>query len=76
MVQIPHSAANTDGANPTGTIFNDTSSFQVRKNGTSAPAVFIFVKEDGAISGWNPTVDSTHAIKAVDNGNRGAIYKV
>jgi uncharacterized protein (TIGR03118 family) len=75
VVQIPHSASNTEGANPTGTVFNDTSSFQVRKNGTSAPAVFIFVNEDGTISGWNPTLDSTHAIKAVDNGNRGAIYK-
>jgi len=75
VVQIPHSAGNTEGANPTGTVFNSTSSFQVRKNGTSAPAVFIFVNEDGVISGWNPTLDSTHAIKAVDNGNRGAIYK-
>src|SRR5437870_10466565 len=79
VVQIPHSANNTDGANPTGTVFNDTSSFQVRKNGTAAPAVFIFVSEDGSISGWNPTLDSTHAIKAVDNGtNRGvnaAVYK-
>src|SRR5438034_5634591 len=34
VVQIPHSANNTDGANPTGTVFNDTTSFQVRKNGT------------------------------------------
>ena len=79
VVQIPHSASNTDGANPTGTVFNDTTSFQVRKNGTSAPAIFIFVSEDGSISGWNPTLDPTHAIIAVDNGaNRGvnrAIYK-
>jgi uncharacterized protein (TIGR03118 family) len=37
------------------------------------------VSEDGSISGWNPTLDLTHAIIAVDNGtNRGvnrAIYK-
>ena len=49
------------------------------KNGTSAPALFIFVSEDGSISGWNPTLDQTHAIIAVDNGtNHGvnsAIYK-
>jgi uncharacterized protein (TIGR03118 family) len=75
VVQIPHSVGNTDGANPTGTVFNDTTSFQVRKNGTAAPALFIFVNEDGAISGWNPTLDSTHAIRAVDNGSQGAIYK-
>ena len=46
---------------------------------TRSPAVFIFVSEDGSISGWNPTIDPTHAIIAVDNGtnttmNR-AIYK-
>jgi uncharacterized protein (TIGR03118 family) len=75
VVQIPHAAGNTEGANPTGTVFNDTASFEVRRNGTSAPAIFLFVNEDGVISGWNPTVDSTHAIKAVDNGNREAIYK-
>ena len=43
------------------------------------PARFIFVSEDGSISGWNPTLDQTHAIIAVDNGtNHGvnrAIYK-
>jgi uncharacterized protein (TIGR03118 family) len=75
VVQIPRSAGNTEGANPTGTVFNPTQSFQVTKNGTSAPAIFIFVSEDGSISGWNPTLDSTRAIKAVDNGNRGAVYK-
>jgi uncharacterized protein (TIGR03118 family) len=41
--------------------------------------LFIFVSEDGSISGWNPTVDPTNAIIAVDNGtNRGvnhAVYK-
>jgi len=51
----------------------------VTKNGTSLPARFIFVSEDGLISGWNNTLDPTHAIIAVDNGtNRGvnrAIYK-
>src|SRR5438552_355502 len=78
VVAIPASAANPDGATPTGTVFNDTGFFQVTKNGTSASALFIFVSEDGVISGWNPTLDETHAIIAVDNGARGhnrAIYK-
>jgi uncharacterized protein (TIGR03118 family) len=75
VVQIPTSAQNNDGANPTGIVFNDTQSFQVTKNGTSAPAIFIFVSEDGSISGWNPTLDATHAIIAVDNGAHDAIYK-
>src|SRR5947207_9207780 len=76
---IPTAARNKDGGNPTGIVRNGTAFFQVTKNGNSAPALFIFVSEDGSISGWNPTLDGTHAIIAVDNGtNRGvnrAIYK-
>src|SRR5437867_3725678 len=79
IVEIPRAARNRGTANPTGVVFNDTQSFQVTKNGSSAPARFIFVSEDGSISGWNQTLDPTHAIIAVDNGtNRGvnrAIYK-
>src|SRR5437660_2611111 len=79
VVEIPTAARNRDGGNPTGIVFNDTTFFEVTKNGTSAPAIFIFVSEDGSISGWNPTLDGTHAIIAVDNGtNRGvnhAVYK-
>jgi uncharacterized protein (TIGR03118 family) len=79
IVQIPTAARNRGTGNPTGVVFNNTPFFQVTKNGTSGPAFFIFVSEDGSISGWNPTVDGTHAIIAVDNGtNRGvnrAIYK-
>jgi uncharacterized protein (TIGR03118 family) len=79
IVTIPTAARNRGTANPTGVVFNNTASFQVTKNGTSAPARFIFVSEDGSISGWNPMVDPTNAIIAVDNGtNHGvnrAIYK-
>jgi uncharacterized protein (TIGR03118 family) len=79
VVTIPTSKQNRGTGNPTGQVHNDTLFFQVTKNGTSAPAIFIFVSEDGSISGWNPTLDATNAIIAVDNGtNRGvnrAIYK-
>src|SRR5258708_28123525 len=79
VVTIPTAARNRGTGNPTGVVFNGTTFFQVTKNGTSAPALFIFVSEDGSISGWNPTLDLTHAIIAVDNGtNRGvnhAVYK-
>ena len=79
LVTIPTAARNKDGGNPTGIVRNGTAFFQVTKNGVSAPARFIFVSEDGSISGWNPTLDGTHAIIAVDNGtNLGserAIYK-
>jgi uncharacterized protein (TIGR03118 family) len=62
------------GANPTGIVFNNTPFFQVTKNGVSAPAFFIFVSEDGTVSGWNPTVDQTNAIVAVE-GREDNIYK-
>jgi uncharacterized protein (TIGR03118 family) len=79
VVTIPKAARNKGDGNPTGNVFNSTSFFVVTKNGVSGPARFIFASEDGSISGWNPTVDGTHAIIAVDNGrnngNNRAIYK-
>ena len=79
VVTIPTAARNKTQGNPTGIVSNTTSFFKVTLNGNSQPARFIFVSEDGSISGWNPTLDGTHAIIAVDNGtNKGsksAIYK-
>ncbi len=75
VVIIPRSASNTDGANPTGTVFNSGSGFVVTRNGVSGPSIFIFVSEDGSISGWNPDVSPDHAILAVDDGDEGAVYK-
>src|SRR6266446_9246968 len=78
VVTIPTSARNKGGGNPTGVVFNGTGVFKVTLNGNSQPALFIFVSEDGSISGWNPTLDGTHAIIAVDNGtnlgSKRAIY--
>ncbi len=60
---------------------NSTSSFVVSQGGASGPAAFIFVTEDGTISGWNPKVagtgtgPSTNAVLAVDNSASGAVYK-
>lgn len=75
VVTIPASATNTDGANPTGIVFNSGPGFVVSENGVSGPSIFIFVSEDGSISGWSPTVVSDHAIIAVDDGAEGAVYK-
>jgi uncharacterized protein (TIGR03118 family) len=79
VVTIPTNARNKDGGNPTGIVFNGTAFFKVTLNGNSQPAVFIFVSEDGSISGWNPMLDGTHAIIDGDNGtNNGtnrAVYK-
>ena len=77
IVTIPLPKGQTEGnATPTGAIFNFTSAFVVHNdaNTKSAPAVFIFVTEDGTISGWAPSVDGTHAILAKDRSGK-AIYK-
>ena len=69
------------GAAPTGNIFNSTSDFVVTEGSASGPSQFVFATEDGTISGWNPDVDLTHAIIAVDRSNvrqgklLGAVYK-
>src|SRR6266516_1601582 len=60
VVTIPTAARNRDVGNPTGQVRNTTPFFQVTKNGHSAPAFFIFVGEDGSISGWSPIVDPTN----------------
>ena len=75
VVTIPASTSNTEGANPTGNVANSTSFFKVTKNGNSLPSTFIFVSEDGSISGYNAALDPTNAIIAVDNGATGAVYK-
>ncbi|HME87600.1 MAG TPA: TIGR03118 family protein [Chthoniobacterales bacterium] len=79
VVTIPTSKQNRGSGNPTGIVRNDTPFFNVTKNGISKPAKFIFVSEDGSISGWNQSLDPMHAIIAVDNGtNKGvntAVYK-
>jgi uncharacterized protein (TIGR03118 family) len=75
VVAIPPSATNTEGANPTGIVFNSGPGFVVSSGGISGPSIFIFVSEDGSISGWNPTVSLNQAIIAVDDGEEGSVYK-
>lgn len=63
------------GGGPTGLAFNTTDKFTIHSAGKSGPARFLFVTEAGIIAGWNPHVDATQAIVALDNSSRGAIYK-
>jgi uncharacterized protein (TIGR03118 family) len=63
---------------PTGVVFNGSpTDFLVAGPGTHA--IFIFVTEDGTISGWNPGVNATNAILKVDRSDKGssdgAVYK-
>jgi uncharacterized protein (TIGR03118 family) len=80
VVTIPLLGGGPGGA-PTGNVFNGTSDFAVSLGGASGPSQFIFATEDGTISGWNPSVDLTHAIIAVDRSTvrqgkfLGAVYK-
>src|SRR5262245_3575929 len=95
VVSIPAPGDPTGASGtPTGTVFNIASgsgAFKITDGTHTAPAVFLFVTEDGTIVGWNPGVDptgkfdgpggvSTHAVIAVDNSANpsaadGAVYK-
>ena len=73
VVTIPPPGQSGSSA-PTGTVFNYTLSYLIHQGGAQAKAIFLFVTEDGTISGWNPTVNATNAVIAV-NRNGKAIYK-
>ena len=77
IVTIPPPLGSDPGtsASPTGIVFNPTTAFVVTSGSTSGAAAFIFATEDGTVSGWNPTVDPTNAVLAVDNSAEGAVYK-
>jgi uncharacterized protein (TIGR03118 family) len=77
---------NPGTAAPTGQVFNtntEPNSFAVTEGSNTATSRFIFATEDGTISGWNPAVDPTNSILAVDNSTnpdagadgQGAVYK-
>ena len=75
VVTVPPARGSKSGS-PTGTVFSAYSgAFMVTENGKSGTSGFLFDSEDGTISGWNPLVDQTHAIIAVDNSKTGAVYK-
>jgi uncharacterized protein (TIGR03118 family) len=77
-VKIPNAPSQPAPGSPTSAIFNGAASDFLLASG--APAVFIFVTEDGTVQGWNPSVNATTAIIKVDNSqvpnkNKGAVYK-
>ena len=72
VVTIPTAARNREGGNPTGIVFNSTGGFVITENNLSGPSFFIFVNEDGAISGWNPQVALDHAVRVLDIQDRQA----
>ncbi|HLZ90950.1 MAG TPA: TIGR03118 family protein [Candidatus Acidoferrum sp.] len=79
VVTIPPAPGTTVPGSPTGDVFNITignpmASFPVSNGVTSGTAIFLFDTLDGTISGWNPGVDPTHALIAVDRSSFGAVY--
>jgi uncharacterized protein (TIGR03118 family) len=67
----PADSTSGQGGNPTGQIFNGTSGFQLAPG---FPARFIFVTEDGTVSGWNPAVNPTAAVIMV-NTMSASVFK-
>jgi uncharacterized protein (TIGR03118 family) len=70
VVTIPPASGNGTGS-PAGLVSNTSASFKITEGNNTAPAQFLFSTLDGTISGWNPTVDPTHAVIAVKTG---AVY--
>jgi len=76
-------------SNPTGVVFNGVATDFILDKGmpNNLPAVFIFVGEDGIISGWNPGANlpagvkppSPNVVREIDHSDagssRGAVYK-
>jgi uncharacterized protein (TIGR03118 family) len=56
-------------------VVNGTSDFVVSQGNASAPALFIFATEDGTISGWSQSVNTSEAVLVVDDSAAEAIYK-
>lgn len=78
VVNIPLPKDPKGGGSPTGIVFNGSTGFVVRSDcpaSAPCPSRFLFATEDGAIAGWAPSVDLTHAILLVDSSAAGAVYK-
>lgn len=74
IITIPAIDGNS-ASSPTGVVFNEGNDFNIGNVADDVePARYIFVTEDGTISGWNMNVDLFNAIQKVDN-SPGAVYK-
>lgn len=74
VVTVAGAPGDPDHSSPTGIVFNGSSDFQLVFGMPTTAARFIFVTDDGTISGWNPSVDGTHSILKVNNSATGAVY--
>jgi uncharacterized protein (TIGR03118 family) len=74
-VTVPQPARLTGASQPTGQVYNPTSGFPIASGSNTAAAEFIFVTQEGTISGWATSVDQTNGVIAVDNSAAGANYQ-
>jgi uncharacterized protein (TIGR03118 family) len=77
-VKIPNAPSQPAPGSPTAVMFNGSATDFLLAPG--APALFLFVTEDGTIQGWNPAVNITTAVIKVDHSQfpdkkNGAVYK-
>ncbi len=72
VVTIPTGDPNASSTGtPTGTLYNGGTGFNLA---SGMPAVFMFVTEDGTISGWNPGVNPTSAVIKI-NTKSASVFK-
>lgn len=72
VVTVPTGDPNSSPTGtPSGTVFNGGTGFNLAPG---APALFMFVTEDGTISGWNPGVNPTSAVIKV-NTKSTSVFK-
>ena len=64
-----------DPARPTGLIINPSTGFVIESVPNSAASLLLVATENGYIYGYNPLVNATAAVLAVDNSASGSIYK-
>jgi len=72
VVAIPAAGGGTNGPVSGVAVNSVTTAFLLAAGKQSQ---FMFCSEDGVISGWNSTVDATHAKVLLDNSKNNAVYK-
>jgi uncharacterized protein (TIGR03118 family) len=72
VVEIPAAGGGTNGP-VSGVIVNSVTTAFLLAAGKQSQ--FMFCSEDGVISGWNSSVDATHAKVLLDNSKNSAVYK-
>jgi uncharacterized protein (TIGR03118 family) len=78
VVTVPNAPSQPAPGSPTGIMFNGSKTDFLVAPG--APAIFIFVSEDGTVQGWNPGIALNNTVLKVDNSQvpdaaNGAVYK-